>query len=75
MSNPMDALIPPRQTDYALASFPEEEELDGDDMVFSNYTFNTDVHAWICDECEALVANPPGHTAWHERLDKKMTPQ
>lgn len=73
MSNPLDALIPPRQTDFALVPLPEPEVEESDG--FENYMFDTHMRAWVCNECEALVANPPGHTAWHEHLDKKTTPQ
>lgn len=71
MSNPLDALIPPRKDDLVLVPFEEpEEELDGDLDEFANYVFDTDVHAWVCNICDALVASTANHTAWHERLDR-----
>lgn len=67
MSDALDALIPPRQTDFAVVPLPEpevEEEADG----LENYTFDSVIMRWSCNICEAYVAIPYAHTRWHDQL-------
>lgn len=74
LPDPIDALIPPRKDDLVLVPSEEpEEELDGDRDEFGNYVFDTDVRAWACNTCDALVASTTNHTAWHERLDRLIS--
>lgn len=73
MSNPIDALIPPRQTDFAIVPIPEDDELDEDNLVPENYDYDGSLFTWVCKTCGGAVINTALHTSWHERLDK-MTP-
>ena len=78
MSDFMDALIPPRKNDFTLVPLPEND-LDGDNMVPNNYTFDTQLMVWVCELCGAAVSNTDLHTEWHDQLlgglDRDDTPR
>ena len=79
MSDPLDILFPPRKDDFTLVPLPEPEELDGDNMVPKNYTYDTQLMVWVCELCGAAVSNTDLHTEWHDQLlgglDKDDTPR
>lgn len=74
MSDPMDALIPPKQADFALVPLEEpDEELDGELEELDSYAYNTDRQMWCCLQCGSPVFDTLLHTSWHNDLDKLLT--
>lgn len=74
MSNPIDALIPPRQADFAIVPLPEDDALDEDNLVPEDYDYDTHLMIWKCKSCGCGVVDTDLHTSWHERLDMLFPP-